>query len=445
MDMNDLYQRFLESAGVVTDTRDNVAGAMFFCLKGGNFDGNAFAADAIRQGASFAVMDDAGMHDSLVSSCPDMAGRLCLVDDSLSALQDLAAMHRQKMGVPVLAITGTNGKTTTKELACAVLSKKYNVLATQGNLNNHIGVPLTLLKLDRRHQLAIIEMGASAEGEIRALCGIAAPTHGIITNVGKAHILGFGSEEAIRRTKGELYDYLKSTGGTVFYNAEDPALVSMLAERDMLGIAYGSGLLSARAIHPEDGSPYLGIRLGDGDEIRTNLVGDYNMNNVLAAVAIGRFFGVSMDDAVSAVGEYVPSNNRSQFYEGRSNKVIIDAYNANPTSMAASIGNFKKLKGDRKVLILGDMKELGPVSLDEHKKILLSIDAEDYMLCFFVGPEFISAASALGIDSDTKMLLFRDSDQLKAFLADNPLRNAYVLVKGSRSMRLEKVLDLIES
>ena len=277
MDINDLYQRFLESAGVVTDTRDNVAGAMFFCLKGGNFDGNAFAADAIRQGASFAVMDDAGMHDSLVSSCPDMAGRLCLVDDSLSALQDLAAMHRQKMGVPVLAITGTNGKTTTKELACAVLSKKYNVLATQGNLNNHIGVPLTLLKLDRRHQLAIIEMGASAEGEIRTLCGIAAPTHGIITNVGKAHILGFGSEEAIRRTKGELYDYLKSTGGTVFYNAEDPALVSMLAERDMLGIAYGSGLLSARAIHPEDGSPYLGIRLGDGDEIRTNLVGDYNM------------------------------------------------------------------------------------------------------------------------------------------------------------------------
>lgn len=442
MEVENLYGCFLTCSGVSTDTRASLENLMFFGLKGENFDGSRFAAAAIDKGACYAVISDRDVFSEL-SSQPEYADKVILVDDTLKALQQLAAFHRARFSIPVIGVTGTNGKTTTKELLTAVLSKKYNVLSTQGNLNNHIGVPLTLLRLRPEHEMAVVEMGASAPGEIADSCSMVKPGYGIVTNVGKAHLAGFGSFDGVKRTKGELYDAVKACGGTVFYNADDRDLVGMLAERDMLGVGYGKD--SARIIRREDGSPYLSLLLQDGDEVDTRLVGDYNMNNVLAAVAIGKFFHVPEKDIYAAISAYVPSNNRSQFYQGASNRIVIDAYNANPTSMAASVENFARLKGERKVLILGDMRELGKDSIDEHKKILLSLNVKDYFLCFFVGKEFIGASAALGVDSDPKMLFFEDSDQLASFLKVNPLRNTYILVKGSRGIRLEKVFDLIES
>lgn len=438
METEELYGLFRRTSGVCIDSRGDVAGKMFFGLRGENSNGAVYASSALDKGASCAVIDDREIYDVLAGSYGD---RVILSRDALEELQSLAAFRRKQLGIPVLAITGTNGKTTTKELVKSVLSVKYKVCATEGNLNNHIGVPLTLLGIGNDAEFAIVEMGASAPGEISSLCRIALPDYGIITNVGKAHLAGFGSFENVVAAKGELYDFIGRNGGKLFYNSSDDVLVKMLSDRDMLGISYSSDGVSVI----RDDDPYLKLILPDGDQVNTRLVGSYNLNNVVAAVSIGDFFGIGRGDAIDAVSSYVPSNNRSQFVQGVSNRIVVDAYNANPTSMNASLRNFESLRGDRKVLILGDMKELGADSLAEHAGILSSISPSDYTVCFFVGEEFRKAAEKLGVQSDTRMLFFDTSDDLKVFLERNPLKDVYILVKGSRSMRLEKVLDVIES
>lgn len=438
METEELYRLFRRTSGVCIDSRGDVAGKMFFGLRGENSNGAVYASSALDKGASCAVIDDREIYDVLAGSYGD---RVILSRDALEELQSLAAFRRKHLGIPVLAITGTNGKTTTKELVKSVLSVKYKVCATEGNLNNHIGVPLTLLGIGDDAEFAIVEMGASAPGEISSLCRIALPDYGIITNVGKAHLAGFGSFENVVAAKGELYDFIGRNGGKLFYNSSDDVLVKMLSDRDMLGISYSSDGVSVI----RDDDPYLKLILPDGDQVNTRLVGSYNLNNVVAAVSIGDFFGIGRGDAIDAVSSYVPSNNRSQFVQGVSNRIVVDAYNANPTSMNASLRNFESLRGDRKVLILGDMKELGADSLAEHAGILSSISPSDYTVCFFVGEEFRKAAEKLGVQSDTRMLFFDTSDDLKVFLERNPLKDVYILVKGSRSMRLEKVLDVIES
>lgn len=438
METEELYGLFRKTSGVCIDSRGDVAGKMFFGLRGENSNGAVYASSALDKGASCAVIDDGEIYDVLAGSYGD---RVILSLDALEELQSLAAFRRKQLGIPVLAITGTNGKTTTKELVKSVLSVKYKVCATEGNLNNHIGVPLTLLGIGDDAEFAIVEMGASAPGEISSLCRIALPDYGIITNVGKAHLAGFGSFENVVAAKGELYDFIGRNGGKLFYNSSDDVLVKMLSDRDMLGISYSSDGVSVI----RDDDPYLKLILPDGDQVNTRLVGSYNLNNVVAAVSIGDFFGIGRGDAIDAVSSYVPSNNRSQFVQGVSNRIVVDAYNANPTSMNASLRNFESLRGDRKVLILGDMKELGADSLAEHAGILSSISPSDYTVCFFVGEEFRKAAEKLGVQSDTRMLFFDTSDDLKVFLERNPLKDVYILVKGSRSMRLEKVLDVIES
>lgn len=438
METEELYGLFRRTSGVCIDSRGDVAGKMFFGLRGENSNGAVYASSALDKGASCAVIDDREIYDVLAGSYGD---RVILSRDALEELQSLAAFRRKQLGIPVLAITGTNGKTTTKELVKSVLSVKYKVCATEGNLNNHIGVPLTLLGIGDDAEFAIVEMGASAPGEISSLCRIALPDYGIITNVGKAHLAGFGSFENVVAAKGELYDFIGRNGGKLFYNSSDDVLVKMLSDRDMLGISYSSDGVSVI----RDDDPYLKLILPDGDQVNTRLVGSYNLNNVVAAVSIGDFFGIGRGDAIDAVSSYVPSNNRSQFVQGVSNRIVVDAYNANPTSMNASLRNFESLRGDRKVLILGDMKELGADSLAEHAGILSSISPSDYTVCFFVGEEFRKAAEKLGVQSDTRMLFFDTSDDLKVFLERNPLKDVYILVKGSRSMRLEKVLDVIES
>lgn len=438
METEELYGLFRRTSGVCIDSRGDVAGKMFFGLRGENSNGAVYASSALDKGASCAVIDDREIYDVLAGSYGD---RVILSRDALEELQSLAAFRRKQLGIPVLAITGTNGKTTTKELVKSVLSVKYKVCATEGNLNNHIGVPLTLLGIGDDAEFAIVEMGASAPGEISSLCRIALPDYGIITNVGKAHLAGFGSFENVVAAKGELYDFIGRNGGKLFYNSSDDVLVKMLSDRDMLGISYSSDGVSVI----RDDDPYLKLILPDGDQVNTRLVGSYNLNNVVAAVSIGDFFGIGRGDAIDAVSSYVPSNNRSQFVQGVSNRIVVDAYNANPTSMNASLRNFESLRGDRKVLILGDMKELGADSLAEHAGILSSISPSDYTVCFFVGEEFRKAAEKLGVQSDTRMLFFDTSDDLKVFLERNPLKDVYILVKGSRSMSLEKVLDVIES
>ncbi len=442
MDIAEIYSRFLETSGVVTDTRKNLENAFFVALKGDRFNASSFVPDALEKGAGYALADTPELFPA--GFAEKHGDRIIIVDDALECLQELARFHRRQFDIPVLAVTGTNGKTTTKELLNAVLSRKYNVLATFGNLNNHIGVPLTLLSIRKEHDFAIVEMGASSKGEIAFSCGLAEPTCGIITNVGVAHLQGFGSFDGVVSAKGELYDYLKEHGGTVYYNSDDAVLQGMLESREMLGVAYGMKADSAEIIRRKS-SPFMEIMLGNGDEIRTSLVGDYNINNVLAAVSVGISFGVSTSDIYGAIGDYVPSNGRSQFAEGLTNRIVIDAYNANPSSMAASLRNFFSLEGDNRILILGDMLELGDQSLEEHEKILSMIDPDKCVQCYLVGKEFGKAALESGFSKDGKVRLFSDSSALAGFLEENRPENALILIKGSNGVRLDKIFDLVKS
>lgn len=450
MEIISIYNKFKECGVVTTDTRTLKGGEMFFALKGENFDGNEYAQKALELGARYAVVNKT----SAAASSDDP--RLVKVDDTLKTLQDLARWHRSMTivdGKPltVIALTGTNGKTTTKELIREVLSVKYRVTATEGNLNNSIGVPLTLLKINQDTQLAVVEMGASHPGDIKELVDIALPNYGLITNVGKAHLLGFGSFEGVKKTKGELYDYLRRTSDKVFINADNPHLCQMASERNLqsdperpysLLIPYGLEYQGASVLPSSAEEPFLRIsvpvtsgRAEGAILIRTNLVGSYNADNVMAAIAVGAQFGVSLEDAVRAIEAYVPSNNRSQMTRTEHNTLIVDAYNANPTSMAAALDNFSNVSADCRIAMLGDMLELGEDSAAEHKAVIESAFSRGFCKVFFVGKEFASVSVA----SDNAMF-FHTSDELADYLKANPVHGATILIKGSRGTRMEKVI-----
>ena len=419
---------------------------MFFALKGENFDGNEYAMKALEAGAAYAVVNE----DSFVASLDE--SRLVKVQDTLTTRQELARWHRSMTfvdGKPlrVIALTGTNGKTTTKELLREVLSVKYRVTATEGNLNNSIGVPLTLLKINQQTQLAVVEMGASHPGDIKELVDIALPNFGLVTNVGKAHLLGFGSFEGVKATKGELYDYLRRTSDKVFLNADNPHLCQMASERnlhsdperpDSLVLPYGLEYQGATVLPSSAEHPYLRVRLADGRVVDTNLVGSYNADNVMAALAVGQYFGVSVEEGVSAIEAYLPSNNRSQMTKTERNTLIVDAYNANPTSMAAALENFSNVDALCKVALLGDMLELGEESLAEHVTIIRSAAARGFAKVCFVGKEFLKASAEIDFDG---ALFFETSEVLAQWLHDNPLVGATVLIKGSRGTRMEKTIS----
>ena len=442
-----LHGIFLQCGKVVTDSREIEGGELFFALKGERFDGNAFAASAIEKGASYAVVSD----PVVAASDND---KYLLVSDTLKALQDLARYHRSSLSVssgrfnvlPVIALTGTNGKTTTKELIRAVLSSRYDVLATEGNLNNHIGVPLTLLRLAPHHNMAVIEMGASAPGEIAALCRIALPNYGLITNVGKAHLAGFGSFEGVKRAKGELYDYLQRTADRAFVNMDNPDLRGMASSRpDLSTIPYGLEYSGSSVLPSCASEPYLSVKLSGGNIVRTHLIGAYNADNVMAAIAVGGYFGIPEEEAAAAIGAYVPSNKRSQLEKRGSNTYILDTYNANPTSMSAALDNLASMQAGKKAVMLGDMLELGEDSLREHGAVIRKVASLAPRYAFFVGKEFSSAIacediSSLLDESGIKSFVFQNSDELASYLRSHPLSGTLILVKGSRGMKLEKIL-----
>ena len=445
MQIIDIYNKYKECGSVTTDTRTLKGGEMFFALKGENFDGNEYALKALEAGARYAVVNA----DSQVAASGDP--RLVVVEDTLKTLQELARWHRSMTfvdGKPltVVALTGTNGKTTTKELIRAVLSVRYNVTATEGNLNNSIGVPLTLLKINPETQMAVVEMGASHPGDIKELVDIALPNYGLITNVGKAHLLGFGSFEGVMATKGELYDYLRRTSDKVFLNVDNPYLCKMASDRNLqsdperpysLVISYGLDYQGFRVLPSDAEHPYLRISAGDS-VINTNLVGSYNADNVMAALAVGQQFGVSFEEAVKAVEAYVPSNNRSQMTRTDRNILIVDAYNANPTSMAAALDNLSSTVAEKKVVMLGDMLELGEDSLKLHSEVVERLSAMDLSLVCLVGGEFSKVCQ--GNDA---VHCFATSDELAGWLSENPVEGATVLVKGSRGTRMEKVIPVL--
>ena len=445
----EIYELYSRTSGVCTDTRSIVEGGMFFALKGETFNGNSFAQAALDAGAAYAVVDEAWVEESN----PD---KFILVEDVLVALQQISRYHRKRFRIPVIALTGTNGKTTTKELIAACLRKKYNVIATQGNLNNHIGVPLTLLRIDSSTQAAVIEMGASAPGEIDTLVKLVCPSFGLITNVGKAHLQGFGSFEGVMATKGELYDNLQEHRKIAFVNVDNPILSQMAVKRQNMHIVpYGLKNDSARIVVDEGGSPFLTMVIpnpcftavnNEGKPewitVRTNLIGGYNADNVLAALCVASYMDVSPDDAVAAIQEYVPSNNRSQLTKTERNSLIVDAYNANPTSMRAAIENFAALNMPGKVLMLGDMLELGADSLQEHKGILALAAEKGFGKIFLVGSEFAAAAALVDMPG-VECSLFEDSFKLQELLKEKPLSGCSVLIKGSRGKRLERVIEAL--
>lgn len=431
MDISQLYQLFLRHPVVTTDTRSCPPGALFFALRGATFDGNRFALQALEKGCAYAVVDE------------DIAApgdeRILRVADSLRTLQNLAHYHREQLGTPVLQITGTNGKTTTKELTAAVLAQKYRVLSTQGNLNNHIGVPKTLLRLTRAEEIAVVETGANHPGEIRTLAAIADPDCGLITNVGRAHLEGFGSFEGVVRTKGELYDRLRAATPSgrlagapfIFLNGDD-RILSEIAH-DLSAFTYGrpgggydveGEVLSC--------APFLRLRWrprGEAwREVQTRLVGAYNLANVLAAAAVGTRFGVSPQQVDDALQQYRPTNNRSELLQTQRNTLIVDAYNANPTSMAAALDNFRLIPHEHKMAILGGMRELGAASAEEHAKVVSQLDALGLEEAWLVGPEFRPFAAT--------HLWFPDVEAVAAALQAEPPGGRLILIKGSNGQRL---------
>lgn len=430
MSVQEIYKVFEKHPFICTDSRKIVKDALFFALKGNSFDGNAFAEVAISEGCSFAVVDDPGV----VSN-----DRFLLVANVLESLQQLAAFHRTRFPVPVLAITGSNGKTTTKELCYAVLSERYRTIATQGNLNNHIGVPLTILSVTGYTDIAIIEMGASHPGEISLLCQIARPNLGIITNIGRAHLEGFGSIEGIARAKNELYSYIGNTGGTLFVNADNELLMSL--SDSVPRIMYGTGSSSSIRGTCTSMDPYLTVRITDSGSdqeriIQTRLTGTYNLENILAACAVGNYFHVDSEKIARAISGYRPANMRSQVLETEHNRIILDAYNANPSSMEAALKNFAELSDPDKWIIIGDMLELGSGSVEEHQQIIdiaLQLGLRNGIL---IGKHFASLAAPAGFR------IFRDISEAREYLTKHPIRKSTLLVKGSRAMGLEKLVDL---
>ncbi len=431
MTVKEIYDKLRSCTGVTTDSRKCGPGLMFFALKGERFDGNEFVRGALEQGCPYAVMDNKELFDS-------QDHRMILVDNVLATLQQVAALHRRTLGTPVIGITGTNGKTTTKELTNAVMSTTYNVLCTQGNLNNSIGVPLTVMGLKPEHEYAIIEMGASHPGDIKELVEVSQPDYGLITNVGKAHLLGFGSFEGVKRTKGELYDWLREHGGTAFVNRDNEHLQQMCAGLPV--IEYGKPGHDGLLVEGEvlECNPFVKFRWRSGKggwhTVQTNLIGAYNVDNALAAITIGLKFGVKEQDASAAVAEYMPQNNRSQLTETGRNHLVVDAYNANPTSMAAALENFSMIKAQDKMLILGDMRELGDVSKDEHRRIVEEIHRYGFTQVWLVGSEFA------GVAQDSGFRLFPDVEAVNSALQSEPVNGKTILIKGSNSIGLTKTI-----
>ena len=435
MTIEEIYSRYLECGGTVTtDSRTIRGGEMFIALKGENFDGNAYALKALEAGAACAVVNS----DSEAALSED--SRLIVVNDTFETLKALANHHRHhclgEEHLPVLGLTGTNGKTTTKELIRSVLSAKYRVTATEGNLNNDIGVPLSLLRINAETQLAVIEMGANHPDDIAHLVEVSQPDYGLITNVGKAHLLGFGSFEGVKRAKGQLYDWLCAHEGTAFINADDDDLRTMAEQREgMALIPYGVDYEGATVLTSTPEDPFLRIRLGHRI-VKTGLVGAYNATNVMAALAVGRQFEVPVADAVAAIAAYVPANSRSQMVRTEGNVLIADAYNANPSSMNAALDNFAVMEAPLKVALLGDMRELGEDSVKEHVAILAKAASIGCRLCL-VGDEFGKAMKEL---PDVKAEWYPDSSSLADALHKSPLKGATVLVKGSRGIKMETAI-----
>ncbi len=425
-----LYKLFKESTGIVTDSRKVRKGNIFFALWGETYNGNKFASEALEKGASWAVIDDPLLETE----------KTVLVDDCLFELQALATHYRKQLNIPVLAIAGTNGKTTTKELIASILSRKYKVHYTQGNFNNHIGVPLTILSAPPETQLMIIEMGANHIGEIRSLCLIAKPDYGIITNIGTAHLEGFGSYEGVIRAKTELYEYLKKVNGIALYNDMDPLLTEKIFKNVNRAVPYSdpTGIeLSVETVSSDLNLTVSSTYHHQTYNISTSLFGSFNLENLKAAIATGLFFSVEMHDIVSAIENYQPANNRSQINNTKDNTLICDSYNANPTSMKAALESFSEIMADNKMIILGDMLELGDKSEIEHSKLLNLLRNNKADKVFLVGPVFQKVSSKSGYKS------FYDVEKLKAFLKKEPLTGYTILIKGSRGVGLEKIYDLL--
>lgn len=427
--VRDIYSIFKKHPYISTDSRLSQAGSLFFALKGDNFDGNLYAAKALANGATYAIIDN-----------PEYAtgDRTLFVPDVLSCLQELASLHRDSLQIPLIGITGTNGKTTTKELLAAALSVRFDTLATRGNLNNHIGVPLTLLSIGPETEIAVIEMGANHIGEIEALCRIARPTHGLITNIGKAHLEGFGSLQGVIKAKNELYQYLLENGGTAFVNADNPLLMDL--SQNLNRVLYGKNPPAAYQGDATASDGMLKVKLEHPvkKEIQTRLAGAYNFENAMAALAVAGHFKVDLQSASKAISDYQPKLNRSQIIESQYNTLILDAYNANPTSMEMALKNFAGLEKVPKIVILGDMFELGEAAAAEHKQILDLATGYGFSEIITAGPLFMHAANGFkGIHA------FIDAASLKEGLIKNPLRKAMILIKGSRGMKLETITDAL--
>jgi UDP-N-acetylmuramoyl-tripeptide--D-alanyl-D-alanine ligase len=422
--IQNLYKLYLQSGGVSTDSRQTGKGMIFFALQGEKFNGNRFASRAMENGAKLAVIDDP-KYDT---------GKDCLlVDDTLQTLQELASWHRKQFKIPVIGLTGSNGKTTTKELISKVLAKGFSIHATTGNLNNHIGVPLTLLGMNPGHEVAVIEMGANHEGEIAHLCELAAPTHGLITNIGKAHLEGFGSLEGVIRAKTELYRYLIKKNGSIWVNHDDSLLMQLLQEHPKT--TYGSGPeadVQGKLISP---TPFVKVEW-KGRQIGTRLFGDYQFANIMAAICVGDSFGIRPDDLAEAISHYIPGDRRSQLITRDSNTLMMDAYNANPASMLGTLRNFRHFGREPRVVILGDMFELGKDAQAEHRAVL-----EEARMYFeqiiLVGPQFRAVCT------DRRIPVFDDADAAADWLRHHPFRNCHILLKASRGMELEKLIEYL--
>ena len=427
MTMIDLYDLFIHNPQITTDSRNCPKGSIFFALKGDKFDGNQYAGKALASGCVYAVIDNPDYY---------IGERTILVDNVLKTLQQLAHHHRKVLGLPIIGITGTNGKTTTKELLAAVLSTKFNLLYTEGNFNNHIGVPLTLLRLTHDHEMAVIEMGASHPGDIKELVDIVHPNYGIITNVGRAHLEGFGSFEGVIRTKGELYDYIRRSKGKIFIKKENEYLQSIA--KGIEQITYGNGddaFASGQVVSCDPFLVFNWKQQGKLHTVETHMIGSYNLDNVLAAVAVGRFFKIPAERISRAIAAYEPTNNRSQFKKTENNELIIDAYNANPSSMKVALDNFITMPVQPKAIILGDMRELGPTSDELHAEVVEQIKKGQFDKVFLCGEHF----SKVGKEFSP----FATTEAMVEELRKQPLKGYHILIKGSHSMGLEKLADIL--
>jgi UDP-N-acetylmuramoyl-tripeptide--D-alanyl-D-alanine ligase len=425
MQIEQLYQLYLKHPSVQTDTRKLKPGDLYFALKGEQFNGNRFSLEALEKGAVAAIVDEEVGQEN---------PSIIRVEDVLQTLQDLAKYHRLQLNIPFLAITGSNGKTTTKELVHAVLSSHYKTSTTEGNLNNHIGIPLTILKVPNDAEIAVIEMGANHQKEIASYCTYTLPTHGLINNVGKAHLEGFGGIEGVKKGKGELYDYIRNSGGTIFINTDFEYLAEMSKGISNM-ISYGSANATTTGkIKQTD--PFLSVEITSLHQpvlLHTQLVGDYNLPNVLAAVSIGNYFKVPFEKIKSAIENYTPSNSRSQLIVRDRNKIILDAYNANPSSMKAAIENFANMKGENKIVMLGAMAELGEESQAEHRNIISLLQKYHWDFVSLVGGDFLKI--------DHPYQQFENSSEAAQWFKSQEFANKHILIKGSRSMKMEKILE----